>query len=215
MLRKTMAVKIAAPNLPPAAIIEVDRLRDEDFLEGGLIQDCTWQQHTAEHLLIKQVAFKNVVFQDVGWPYANLTDVVFEQCDLSNVDFQQCLLERVRFSNCKMVGSNLSEASLKHVVMEHCHAAYAVLRYAHCKQVHFNHSAYTEADFYAAVLQDVCFTKCNIDKAQLSGIALKGIDLSTCQFNQLGVTVEDLRGCIIAPEQAMALANVFGVVIKR
>ena len=72
-----------------------------------------------------------------------------------------------------------------------------------------------EADIYSATLTDVSFAGCNIDRVQLTGTKLAGIDLSTCQFNQMALTLNDLRGCIVAPAQVVTLATIFGVVIKE
>ncbi|WP_260982253.1 hypothetical protein [Paenibacillus sp. 32O-W] len=54
-----------------------------------------------------------------------------------------------------------------------------------------------------------------MDQAQLSGTRLNGIDLSDCQFNGLGVGVEDLQGCIITREQAYLFASLFGLIVKE
>jgi uncharacterized protein YjbI with pentapeptide repeats len=109
----------------------------------------------------------------------------------------------------------MTEASLRNVVFDNCNAAYAVLRYFKCKKGNFHNTSFAEADLYSATLTDVSFTCCNLDKVQFSGTRLAGIDLSTCQFYQLALTPDDLRDCIIAPEQAIALATIFGVVIKK
>ena len=80
--------------------------------------------------------------------------------------------------NCKLVGINMTEASLRNVVLNNCNASYAVLRYFKCSNSAFDNTSFTEADIYAATLAN------------------------------------DLRGCIIAPAQAITLAAIFGVVIK-
>lgn len=216
MVRKSAKAKLIEPNLPQELpLVHIHAFHDEEYVRLGLIQDGTLEVQTAENIAINQVLFKNVVFSRLHWPQVKLTDTVFEQCDLSNVDFSQCFMERVRFTNCKLVGIDMTEAYLRNVVFEDCNAAYSLLRYADCKKVHFYNSSFAEADLYSATLTDVNFDHCNIDKVQFSGTKLAGIDLSTCQFYQLGLTPDNLRGCIIAPEQAIALANIFGVIIKK
>jgi Uncharacterized low-complexity proteins len=216
MVQKSAQSKLLAPNLPPELpLVHINEFHDEDRVQRSLIQDCALEAQTAENIAISQVIFKNVDFNRLHWPYAKLTDTVFEQCDLSNVDFSQCFMDRVQLTNCKLVGINMTEASLRNVVFDKCNAAYAVLRYFNCKKAKFQNTSFAEADLYSATLTDVSFARCNLDKVQFSGTKLAGIDLSTCQFYQLALTSDDLRGCIIAPEQAIALANIFGVVIKE
>ncbi|QDR79538.1 pentapeptide repeat-containing protein [Sporomusa termitida] len=216
MVKKSAKSKLLSPNLPPKlSLAHNTEFHDEDCVRLSIIQDCTFETQTAENIAIDQVLFKNVDFNHLHWPCAKLTDTVFEQCDLSNVDFGQCFMDRVRLTNCKLVGINMTEASLRNVVFDNCNAAYAVLRYFKCKKSNFHNTSFAEADLYSATLTDVSFVRCNLDKVQFSGTKLAGIDLSTCQFYQLALTADDLRNCIIAPEQAIALANIFGVVIKE
>ena len=216
MVNKSTKSKRLAPSLPSQLpLAYITKFHDDDCVEFSLIQDCTFEAQTVENIVINQVLFKNVVFNRIHWPRVKLTDTVFEQCDLSNVDFSQCFMDRVQLINCKLLGINMTEASLRNVVFDHCNAAYAVMRFFKCKKGAFYNTSFAEADFYSAMLIDVSFVCCNIDKAQFSGTKLAKIDLSTCQFYQLALTPDDLRGCIIAPEQAIALANIFGVVIKE
>ena len=216
MVKNSAEFKILAPNLPPELpLAHIHELHDEDCVKLSRIQDCTFEAQTAENIAINQVLFKNVDFSHLHWPHVKITDTVFEQCDLSNVDFSQCFMDRVRLTHCKLVGINMTEASLRNVVFDNCNAAYAVLRFLRCKRGNFHNTSFAEADLYSATLTDVSFARCNLDRVQFSATKLAGIDLSTCQFYQLALTTDDLRGCIIAPEQAIALANIFGVVIKE
>lgn len=214
---KTLAKsKLIPPNLPhELPLTHITAFHDEDCTKLSLIQDCTFEAQNATNIAFSQVLFKNVVFNCIHWPLAKITDTIFEKCDLSNVDFSQCFMDRVRLTNCKLVGIDMTETYLRNTVFDDCNAAYSVLRYTDCKKVNFHNSSFTEADFYSVTLNDVSFAHCNLDKVQFSGTKLAGIDLSTCQFYQLGLTPDNLRGCIIAPEQAIVLANIFGVIIKE
>lgn len=215
MIQKSVKSKLLAPNLPDKLpLAHINEFHDEDRVKLSLIKDCTFKAQNAANIDVSQVLFKNIIFNRIHWPFAKITDAIFEKCDLSNVDFSQCFMDRVRFNNCKLMGIDMTESCLKNTVFDDCNAAYSVLRYIDCKEVNFYNSSFAEADFYSSTLTDVSFAHCNIDKVQFSGTKLAGIDLSTCQFYQLGLTPDNLCGCIIAPEQAIALANIFGVVIK-
>jgi uncharacterized protein YjbI with pentapeptide repeats len=183
MTKKDSEIAPSVPNLPvQLSLAQMSEFHDEDCVELCLVQDCVIEDQAAENLVITQVVFKNVVFTRVTWPNLKLSDVVFEQCDLSNVDFSQCFMDRVRFRDCKLIGLNLTEASLRNVVIDSCNAAYAVLRYAKCFKSSFRKTSLTDADVYSATLNEVRFNCCNLDRIQLSGTKLAGIDLSTCQF---------------------------------
>lgn len=66
-----------------------------------------------------------------------------------------------------------------------------------------------------STLLNVEFSDSNLEKMQLSGSKLAGIDLSSCEFNQIGVTKEDVKGCIVSTQQAIAFARVFGLIVNE
>jgi len=45
-------------------------------------------------------------------------------------------------------------------------------------------------------------------------VKLKGVDLSTCEFDSLIVNLEDLEGCKIAPNQASVFVGLLGLIIQ-
>jgi uncharacterized protein YjbI with pentapeptide repeats len=69
-------------------------------------------------------------------------------------------------------------------------------------------------DFFQATPQKLEFTECNIDQALLSGVKLKGMDLSDCNFDSLHVDIEDLDGCIISDAQAASFVGLLGLIVK-
>lgn len=52
----------------------------------------------------------------------------------------------------------------------------------------------------------VIFNHSDLQQTGMSGVKLKGIDLSTCNLEGLGVTRDDLEGCIVSPEQVIFFA---------
>ena len=134
--------------------------------------------------------------------------------DLSNIRLEAAVLHRVEFYSCKLVGADLSGAVLRNVRFTDCQADYASFRFGSFKQVVISGSSLNHSDFYRVELAKTEFDEVKLDKAQFSGTRLAGIDLSTCDFHNLGVTVEDLKGCIIAPAQAILFSRIFGLVVK-
>ncbi len=66
-----------------------------------------------------------------------------------------------------------------------------------------------------STLLNVEFSDSNLEKMQLSGTKLAGIDLSSCEFSQIGVTKEDAKGCIISSDQAIGFARLFGLIVNE
>lgn len=208
--------KITVPHIPQKlSQVEVTMFQDEEYIHDCLIENCTIDEHEAMNIDISQVVFRNVIFNHSCWPFAKITDTIFEGCDLSNMNFNEGFMDRVQLKNCRVVGVNMTEAYLKRTSFTDCNAAYSILSHAKCKNITFQDTSFNKANFYSTTLDDVNFVNCNLDKVQFSKTKLWGIDLSSCEFDQLGINPEDLRGCIIAPDQAIALANIFGVILKK
>jgi uncharacterized protein YjbI with pentapeptide repeats len=64
-------------------------------------------------------------------------------------------------------------------------------------------------------LKDIKLLDINFEESQMSGVTLKGIDMSDCQIQSIGVRAEDLEGLVVSPLQAVDLSKLLGLVIKK
>lgn len=211
-------IKIEKPKIP--AYLEPYTLSDYEWGDEQIITDSIFQDseiinQTAFKVCFDRVKFVNVNFRGTSLRKTEFTDVVFDNCDLSNIDFGESVFHRVTFHQCKLLGMDFSEATLRNTVFEKCYADYAVLRFVSAKQVKFVSSSFAKADFFKMTISNLLFDETKLDQAQFSQTKLNGIDLSNCEFDSLGASLEDLQGCIISPEQASVFAGLFGLVVKR
>ncbi|WP_424767572.1 pentapeptide repeat-containing protein [Paenibacillus sp. sgz302251] len=209
--------KLEAPKIPSdlrSLSVSDHEWTDEQEISDSIMQDCGIHNQSAYKLYLDRVVFRNVAFRGTSLRKAEMTDVRFENCDLSNMDLSEAILHRVSFHNCKLLGMDLTGSTLRNVLLEHCVADYAVLRFVNAKGFKLEKSSLAKADMSNMTLSHVYFYETNIDQAQLSQTKLGGIDISSCQFNSLSASLEDLRRCIISPEQSMTFARIFGLVVK-
>ncbi|MNC63849.1 Pentapeptide repeats (8 copies) [compost metagenome] len=124
-------------------------------------------------------------------------------------------MNRVEFRDCKLLGTDFSHSKIQHTSFQDCIGHYSNFRFAEFKQVSFNSCSLVHSDYYQSKNKlNLDFSNCDINKASLSGLKLKGIDLSDCQFEELLVESEDLEGCTIAPHHASSLIGLLGINIK-
>ena len=64
-------------------------------------------------------------------------------------------------------------------------------------------------------INKIMFTACDLNEASFEGTKLSGVDISTCTFNQLNVSIADLAGCVVSEEQAIGFARLMGLKIKE
>ncbi|MCM3338128.1 pentapeptide repeat-containing protein [Paenibacillus sp. MER TA 81-3] len=209
---------VLRPNIPKymESFTFTDRnIYTEDVFQLRVIENEVIEHQTAEKVCFDQIIFKNVTFDQITFHKLELTDVIFEKCDLSNIDLSDAIMHRVEMNDCKILGLNLLGSTLRNVLFHNCYADFATFRFANCKQVKFENTSLCNADFYRSELTKVELCESNLDQAQMSGTKLAGIDVSSCRFDGLGATLEDLQGCIISPEQAVVLSRTFGLIIKE
>ncbi|WLD94599.1 pentapeptide repeat-containing protein [Alkalihalobacillus sp. AL-G] len=209
-----MTLKITNPKIPSEldSIDLKEKLQYEQHFNMCIIRDCEINGETIEKLCFENVVFKNVTFYDVSFRFLELTDVMFEKCDLSNVDFSDAIVHRVHMKDCKMVGMNLAGSALRNISLDGCIGNMAAFGYSDCKNVQFRNSSLCNSDFFESKFKNVVFEQCDINGANLSGTVLKGIDLSSCTFEKLVVSIENLEGCIITSDQAVGFAKALGLV---
>ena len=190
-------------------------IEDEDSYKDVFISDCSPENQEAGHVSFERVVFRNVEFKGSVLSSLELTDVRFESCDLSNADFSGAIIHRAEFVNCKLVGLSLSDAALQNVCMDGCNCRFALMSLAQMKKVILKDSNFENSNFQNSRLADVRFTKCNFRLCQMSGTSLSGIDLSDSDVEGLGIQLEDLKGAIVSPMQAVNFSKLLGIIVRE
>lgn len=195
--------------------VENIKIKDEDSFKDACVSDCRIENLAAAHVSFEGVIFRNVEFNAVVLDRLELTDVRFENCDLSNADFSGAIIHRTEFVNCKLVGLNLGDATLQNVLMEGCNGRFALMGYAELKRVVLKECIFENSNFQNSRFEKVQFKGCNFRLSRMSGASLSGMDLSNSDVEGLGIQLEDLRGAIVSPLQAVGFSKLLGLVVKE
>lgn len=208
---------VEKPRLP--LMLENMELWNEDLQNESYISSVSMANVHMEGELIKRANFHEVIFKGstfIGCSFerAELVDVRFENCDLSNVTLENAIIHRVEFVNCKIIGINLSESNLRNVSFHQCNGKYGFFGFSNLKEVKFNECDLGLSDFQNAIFSKVGFYYSNISECQMSGTKLKDIDLTSCDIEGISVRIEDLKGAIVSPIQAVSLSKLMGVIVR-
>lgn len=71
-----------------------------------------------------------------------------------------------------------------------------------------------EADFHSTQLKETHFDICELTGISFTGTSLKGIDLSSCHFEQITVDLDNVEGAIVNKEQALGFLQLLGLKVK-
>ena len=123
-------------------------------------------------------------------------------------------LNRVEFVGCKLLGAALPDATLNHVRLERCSGRYLNLSGSRLRQVQFEECDLTEAAFNDCSFDGVAFGGSTLRSTEFSHTSLRGVDLRQSQLSDLRLNIDDLRGAVVAPMQALDLLPLLGVVVR-
>ena len=123
-------------------------------------------------------------------------------------------LYRVEFISCKLLGTNLSETTMNHVLLHDCNAGYINLAMSKMNQVRFTHSQLRNGSLNDCRFSSVAFESCDLVEADFSHAPLRGIDLRTSRISGITLNISDLKGAVITSLQAMDLLPLLGVIIE-
>ena len=193
---------------------DIEAIGDDDIFSQMIVCERRFEAVKAARVTFQQMRFKNVVFTKSDLSAADIEDVIFENCDLSNLLLTGAVIRRTEFLSCKLLGADFSNASFKNVRFCTCAAKYISFRFAVLDRVMFDECGLGLADFVEAHFSSTKFQKADLRQAQMSGVPLDGIDLSSCDIDGLGARAEDLRGAVFSFEQAIVAAKIIGIVIK-
>lgn len=205
---------IQKPKIPEQLpLLSFSEALKEDQIKEAVIENGSITGDELHHLCAEQVIFRNMVFMDVSFRHMECTDVRFEKCDLSNADFSGSIIHRTAFQNSKLLGVNLADCTLRNVQFEDCHANYSSFSYSNMKHVRFAHCALSESECNDAALEHTQFDACDLDGANFIGTSLFNMDISTCTFEDMHVSLDKLKGCRIAPAHAITFARALGAIV--
>lgn len=207
---------IDPPELPNEAVTE--GLPDEQLYElysynKIVLSNC--KLDGARGVTIEHAHFRNVQMSDEQFPRFDLRDVRFAHCDFANTEWDRASLTRVEFIGCRFLGFKVIKSRFKDVVIKQCHGKFAQFEFTKFKAVRFEHCVLEDTNFQDTDLANVVFLNCDLRNAMLFGAKLPGTDWRGSQIENLQVSLEQLRGGIFDPLQAVSILQRYaGVIVK-
>lgn len=171
----------------------------------------------AQDATFNQIVFRDCIFDGVDFSRSGFTDVVFEGCRFLSCSMEACWLNRVDFRSCSAPGISFAKGRFTGVAMEDAQVRYANFSEVNIKGLRVRSCSLAESAWRATRLSGASFDRCDLSRAEFARTPLAGIDFSSCDIAGIIVSSDfrELRGCIIAPEQAAELIGLLGVRIRE
>ena len=183
--------------------IEENRLQD---MERTNLRIGTFRM---EGSLLERVQLAGGEFGSAVWK-----DVRLVGCDLANVRAHRIALLRVELVDCRLTGFRATALDWQDVLIQNGDARYAQFQGGRFRTCEFDGCNWQEADLQEADLTGSIFRSCNLANADLHRAKLRNTDFRKSEVDGMLVGMNDLRGAIVDPAQAMVFARVLGLQIS-
>ncbi len=103
---------------------------------------------------------------------------------------------------------------MEHVTFEDCMMQLSSIGFTTFKSVLFAQCKLLEADFLECQLKQSFFERNDMDRTKFIQTSLRGIDLSTSEFDTLQISMEDVKGAVVNQTQALGFLDLLDLTIK-
>ena len=112
------------------------------------------------------------------------------------------------------MGTSWLENYFYHVYFEENRMNYANFSGSQMKEIAFQNCNLQEANVEEVKAKHLSLQNCNLMASSFFHTSLKDIDLTTCDIEGITVGLEEIKGTIVNPMQALDLSKLLGIVIK-
>jgi len=216
--KKPAVFRRDAPDLPVELESAGEPGRSFADAEFVTIQDQRLQDLERSHLRVNTLRIQGSVLERVQLAGGQFGSVVWKDvrlvgCDLANIRAHRFALARVEFVDCRLTGFTATALDWQDVLIRNGDVRYAQFQGGRFRTSEFDGCNWEEADLQNADLSGSVFRSCNLTRADLHGAKLQNTDFRKSELEGLLVGINDLRGAIVTPAQAMVLAQVLGLQI--
>lgn len=188
--------------------------------ETEQVQNARFTLQTVEELQADHVEFIDCEFSQCTLSACSFRKVSFINCKFTNCNFIQCVfidafIKNSQFNACRLERGNFVQSHCKQVKFTDCDLQYAnftqsVWQQCNIVNTGLQHTSLAEMKWQKITVNQVDFTGADFFKTML-----KGVDLSTCTLDGIGVSEScaELKGAKIAPLQAVIVAQIVGIKI--
>ena len=197
-------------------------LEQQKEITTGLIHqifDTKYQEFSVQcslsELEFNGCVFEKVSFNQHDFDHCTLIDCVFDHCDLSNVDLTSSCLRRVEFRQCNLVGLDASVCVNEDVLLYRCNARLSNLSGSQIKNCEWKENRMDESSINDCRIKGLDVDQCVLTGAEFLHTPLNKVDVSTSVIDGIALSGTELKGIIVSPYQAVALAKILGIVVKE
>ena len=203
---------IPAPADPALVLSDAGGLE----IESVSFADADLSGYDLDDRTFRRVHFLRCRLSGRTWRGLSLIDCTLTGCDFSNSTLRDAYLCRTRLVDCKGLGLTLLHSLCRESALEG-----GVFRYLRAEDTDYTDCLLGPGDWREASCTDCRLKRVRLEELDLTratffSTPLAGIDLRSCTLDGLIVsdTLRELRGAVVTPLQAAALARLMGLIVR-
>lgn len=165
----------------------------------------------AKLVSIEQAFVSGNAFAGSTMPASVFKDCVFDHADLASATWVDGRLVRTRFVECRLTGVDLRLCDLREVAFEQCKLPEALLGETTLNKVRFDQCQLMNLDLAGATIETLALHNCDATSLRLVGARIGLLDLRGSNIDGISLDAGSMRGIVIDPIQAPAIAQAMGV----
>lgn len=195
------------PELP-------EPLADHAEYQGFALADMDVDETAAAGVAFERIHLQRCGLARTELHHVDCTDVRFSACNLAGADWQNARMSRIALEECSVVGARFLDASFDDLNARDSNCDMVLFWKARFSHTRFERCTFRRASFEGADLTGVVFSDCDLTGADLRGAKLVEADFRGSRIEGISAEARDLRGAVIAPDQAVDLVGLLGVTVK-
>lgn len=217
-----MQKKIITPKIHTTLTVVDDFIRwkatldEEPLISGITVLEEELEEQDLYKLDVMGSKFERSRFLNCNFENSSFVDTIFENCDFSNSRFSKAYFQRCEFHNCKWLGTDLHEATLKHVRIIKSTLKYANLNGVYLECVKMEQCDLTESFMSEIKYKSWSASECQFMRTNFFHTKLRDFDFTTSFLEDIMIsdTLEEIKGAKITAVQALEAARLLELQVE-
>lgn len=214
-MKKNKKIYPSPPLLTEKLISHDFFLEDEESFIGSELSNTDQSYGEASSLLIRDSHLRGITMQRATLERFECSNVIVENCDFSNLEWIGGSFHQVLFKQCKLTGINFAESYLRDCQFENCLTEFSSFNTTKLDSTAFIDCRLDNSEFEQVTWKNLLFEGCFLSSTVWFDTSLNGLDLTKNKFQSIALSRELISGLIVNQEQALTIAETFGMIIQE
>ncbi len=198
---------------------QLGALAVDAIVDRGRFDEVLVQGEGSAKVIASNAAFEGSLLAGAGLMGSKLqgiacVDCRFDRADLANASWTDGRFVRTAFNECRLTGFDGWGSQMRDVRFVGCKGPDAIFTRSSCTRVRFDGCQLAGMDLSESQIDSLAIHDCDARNLRLIGSRISFLDLRGSLIDGIVFDIESLKGIVIDPSQAGAIARSLGVRVE-